>query len=287
VIARIDRVTVLCLAPAALLAVAGWLDRWVNEDGYIYLRIADNVLAGNGPVFNAGERVEAYTGALWLAIVSLLGGLTRSFLALEQLMVVLGLLFSVGGLAAAALGGLRIARARGAGTRVAPLGALVVAALPPFWDYATSGLETGLAVGWLGASFLVLTRWIAPGTGPRGAVPAAVLIGLGPLVRPDLAVFAFAFGLALVALARPTVGGALRLGSPRWRSRSPIRSFAWGTSAPWCPTPRSPRRRARRSGAAGRTTRSTPWPPMRCGFPCSACSHCSGRSCAGRPIAAC
>jgi len=212
VIARIDRVTVLCLAPAALLAVAGWLDRWVNEDGYIYLRIADNVLAGNGPVFNAGERVEAYTGPLWLAIVSLLGGLTRSFLALEQLVVVLGLLFSVGGLAAAALGGLRIARARGAGTRVAPLGALVVAALPPFWDYATSGLETGLAVGWLGASFLVLTRWIAPGTGPRGAVPAAVLIGLGPLVRPDLAVFAFAFGLALVALARPTVGGALRLG---------------------------------------------------------------------------
>ncbi len=208
---RLDRVALLCLIPAALLAVAGWLGRWVNEDGYIYLRIADNVLAGNGPVFNAGERVEAYTGPLWLAILSVTGGLARSVVSLEHQAVILGLLFSVGGLAAATLAGLRLARARGGAGRVAPLGALVVAALPPFWDYATSGLETGLVVAWMGTTFLALTRWALPGGTPRRAWLTALLIGLGPLVRPDLAIFSAAFGLALVLLARVGVGGALRL----------------------------------------------------------------------------
>jgi arabinofuranosyltransferase len=28
---------------------------------------------------------------------------------------------------------------------------LVVLALPPFWEFATSGLETGLTIGWIGA----------------------------------------------------------------------------------------------------------------------------------------
>jgi arabinofuranosyltransferase len=35
--------------------------RWVQEDGFITIRVAQQVLAGNGPVYNAGERVEAFT----------------------------------------------------------------------------------------------------------------------------------------------------------------------------------------------------------------------------------
>ena len=44
---------------------------WVSEDAFIILRHVDNFLAGLGPVFNAGERVEGYTSPLWFYIVSL------------------------------------------------------------------------------------------------------------------------------------------------------------------------------------------------------------------------
>ena len=33
----------------------------MSDDGYIYLRVVDQLLAGNGPVFNNGERMEAAT----------------------------------------------------------------------------------------------------------------------------------------------------------------------------------------------------------------------------------
>jgi arabinofuranosyltransferase len=80
-----------------------------------------------------------------------------------------------------------------------PVGALVVAALPPFWDYATSGLETGLTFAWLGGSF-----WLVADHGGRADAEsrrfplwAAVIIGLGYVIRPDLLVFTVAF-LAVV-----------------------------------------------------------------------------------------
>ena len=37
----------------------------MSDDGLIVLRTVRNLLAGNGPVFNAGERVEANTSTAW------------------------------------------------------------------------------------------------------------------------------------------------------------------------------------------------------------------------------
>jgi arabinofuranosyltransferase len=207
---RLDRVALLCLAPAALLAFAGWRLRWIDEDGFIYLRIADNLLSGHGPVFNAGERVEAYTGPLWLALLTVAGGAVRSFIALEQVAVILGVALSACGLAFASLGGLRLARALGGGRRVAPLGALVVAALPPFWDYASAGLETGLVLTWMGGAFWLLCRRLEE-PGRKGLAAVAAVIGLGPPVRPDLGIFAAGFLLALLLLARPGRLGVVRV----------------------------------------------------------------------------
>ena len=45
--------------PALMVAVGGWPHRWMDEDAFINLRIVDQIFAGHGPVFNAGERVEA------------------------------------------------------------------------------------------------------------------------------------------------------------------------------------------------------------------------------------
>ena len=61
----------LPFAPAALYGLLGWTHRWTADDAFINFRVVDQLLHGNGPVFNAGERVEAYTSPLWLGILSI------------------------------------------------------------------------------------------------------------------------------------------------------------------------------------------------------------------------
>ena len=177
------------------LAFAGliWNRRWVSDDGLIVLRTVRNLLAGAGPVFNVGERVEANTSTLWTYLVALPGLVPG--VSLNWAAVVLGLLFSVAGLVLAADAARRLHRARA----VLPAGALVVLALPPFWDFGTSGLETGLIVGWLGLLWWLLVRLLRS---ERGAWPLALVLGLAPLVRPDLALLWPPFGIALLVLVR-------------------------------------------------------------------------------------
>jgi arabinofuranosyltransferase len=65
--------------PALLLIVAAFvllmvmLGVCVQEDAFISVRYAQNLVDGNGLVYNAGERVEGYTNFLWT--VMLAGGL--------------------------------------------------------------------------------------------------------------------------------------------------------------------------------------------------------------------
>src|SRR3989442_4278247 len=61
-------------AAAATLAVATVRLRFGIDDAFINFRFAENLAAGLGPVFNAGERVEGYTTPAW---VFLLAGLHR------------------------------------------------------------------------------------------------------------------------------------------------------------------------------------------------------------------
>lgn len=197
--------------------ILAWSRRWTSEDAFIYYRIVENLLGGHGPVFNVGERVEAYTSPLWLAALALGRALVPASAPIEWVGVVLGILLSGAGLLAAAWAARELwapSSGHGARTQAAvglPLGALVLVALPPFWDYATSGLETALAFAWLGASFLgLVTLGLRQGhgvAGPRRRVraahPLAVAIGLGPLVRPDLVVFTLIFLVTLVVVEHP------------------------------------------------------------------------------------
>ncbi len=191
------QVGLLALAPA-ILAVAGWSRRWVVDDGYIHLRVVDQLLHGNGLVYNAGERVEATTSPLWVLTLAAAKSVFRNA-SLPWLAVGLGLAASVAGLAMAQLGAAALVRRRGAGGLLLPVGALVVAALPPFWDYATSGLETGLTFAWLGGCFwLVAHRATRGDTSRRAALGGALLIGLGYVIRPDLLLFTVAFLVCLL-----------------------------------------------------------------------------------------
>ena len=190
----------LAAAPVLVLLVQGWQRRWMADDGLIHLRVVENVLAGHGFVFNAGERVEASTSALWVALLAVLR-LPR-LVGLEMLAVVIGLLCAVGGLVLAILGAAILWRRPGQTGPLLPVGATVVAALPPVWDFATSGLEVGLVFLWLGGSFFLLARLTVETTaGWRPFRAVALVAGAGPLIRPDLALFTGAFLLVALVLA--------------------------------------------------------------------------------------
>jgi arabinofuranosyltransferase len=58
-------------APLVLLAWMGWAQRHMIDDGFIYLRVVKEIRAGHGPVFNVGQRVEAFTGPKWVAVLTI------------------------------------------------------------------------------------------------------------------------------------------------------------------------------------------------------------------------
>lgn len=209
---RLDRQSALRIAPlflpVLLISWSGWQRRWMCDDAFINFRIVKQMLAGHGPVFNIGERVEAGTSPLWLVVLAALDALTP--IPIEWIAVLASIAAVVGGLTFAMLGTRRALLALGVTGTFLPLGALVYAVLPPAWDFATSGLEVGLGVFWLGLSWWLLTgRLVGPGADARAPwkpwwVP--VVLGLGPLVRPDFLIYSAGFLLALLLVAGMRAG---------------------------------------------------------------------------------
>lgn len=196
----------LLLLPVIIFIVGAWQYRWMSDDGFINLRIVSQLRAGHGPVINAGERVEAYTSALWL-LVLLVGDLLTP-LRLEYVAVVFGIILAVAGLTLAILGAIRLHPDGGARRFWFPAGALVLAVLAPMWKFASSGLETGLVFAWLGGCLWVLAGW----SRDSGRLPvwAAIVLGVGPLVRPEFLLLSLGFvGVVL----------ADEWGSRSWRAR--------------------------------------------------------------------
>jgi arabinofuranosyltransferase len=173
------------LVVAALFGWGAWERRWIADDGLIVLRTVRNLLAGNGPVFNAGERVEANTSTVWTYLLyfgALVGGPVR----MEYVALVLALVLSVLGVVFAMLGAARLyaPSLRGRRALMLPAGVLVYIAVPPARDFATSGLENGLVLAYLGLLWWMMVCWSqalrAPGPA-RAALP--VFRGGAPTIR--------------------------------------------------------------------------------------------------------
>jgi arabinofuranosyltransferase len=198
---------------AALFGWGGWQRRWIADDGLIVLRTVRNLLAGNGPVFNAGERVEANTSTVWTYLVYL-GGWIGGPLRLEYVALALALTLSVAGVVMLMLGAARLYAPSLQGRRalLLPAGALVYIAIPPARDFASSGLENGLVLAYLGLLWWMMVGW-SQGlrTRPAGRwfiAALAFVAGLSVLVRPELALIG---GLALIMLLIAERGWRRRL----------------------------------------------------------------------------
>ncbi len=198
---------------AVLFGWGAWQRRWIADDGLIVLRTVRNLLAGNGPVFNQGERVEANTSVVWTYLVYLVSAGTRP-LQLEYVALALALGLSLLGLALLMLGTGRLFAPSLVGRRaiMLPAGALVYIAVPPARDFATSGLESGLVTAYLGLLWWMMVCWAQ---GRRGCPPGRVSIvtlafvaGCSVLVRPELALIG---GGALIMMLIAAQGGRSRL----------------------------------------------------------------------------
>lgn len=211
--------------PVLCFAALAWDRRWMSDDGFINVRVVWHVLNGHGPVFNIGERVEAATSPLWIAVL-VVARIPLWFLDPAWVAVLCGMALATMGLALAVLGARRWWAGLGRDA-VVPAGAAVLVALPPLWDFASSGLETGLGFAWIGTCWWATAGRLGPhadhadhadhahdgdnkdpgdlgGHSGDRALRAPydpwwlpVLIGLGPLVRPDFAGFSIAFAIAL------------------------------------------------------------------------------------------
>lgn len=147
---------------------------WVTEDAYITFRAVENLFAGQGLVYNPGERTEVYTHPLWMLCLVLL----KSFgLPLHSGAILLGLVFS--GAALAILG------AQSFSTRPVafPFAVVALASISGFRDFATAGMEYSLL-------YLLLVLLFAQ-------------LEKGPILERPFAIGAL---LALLYLARPEMG---------------------------------------------------------------------------------
>ena len=193
--------------PVIIILVGGWSHRWASDDAYIDVRVVGNLLAGHGPVYNVGERVEVFTNPIWVGILAIVRG-TLGMLPTAWWAVLLGLVSTAGGVALMVMGSARLAHRRGAAL-VIPAGMLCLVCLDAMWDFATSGLETGLIFGWLGLLWWLFVRRLETG---RGSALLALGAGLGPFIRPDLGLVSAAFGIGLVLLILRSPSDADRRG---------------------------------------------------------------------------
>ncbi|WP_304441587.1 terminal beta-(1-_2)-arabinofuranosyltransferase [Mycobacterium sp. 1165196.3] len=187
---------------AVLFGWGSWQRRWIADDGLIVLRTVRNLLAGNGPVFNQGERVEANTSTAWTYLMYV-GSWVGGPLRMEYVALALALVLSVAGIALLMLGAARLyaPSLRGRKAIMLPAGALVYIALPPARDFATSGLESGLALAYLGLLWWMMVCWAQPVRNRADnkvfAGALAFVAGFSVLVRPELALMG---GLALIMM---------------------------------------------------------------------------------------
>ncbi len=174
-------------AAAVYVGFAGIVVPSQSDDAFVHFRYVDQLLAGNGLVFNSGQRVEGFSSPLWVALLSLATSVTRAIGSARQVPEVaqdLGTAAMVGTYVVLLL----------AMPRVAPLSRwwVLLGATALLWSpfscvWARSGMETPLV------ALLVTTAFLTLSLGKRSiGVPSLVALCWlrpeGPLLAASIAV---------------------------------------------------------------------------------------------------
>jgi len=181
-------VAAVCLAAAATEASFGDI---TQDDAYISFRYAENLVAGNGLVYNVGERVEGYTNFLWTLLVA---AAVKAGIAAPAAGRWFGVAASLGAIVLTAFLGRRYA-----GEYMGVVAAAMLAANGDFLLEAAQGLETSLFVLLVtAAAWRASEEYVDAARKPL----SAALIILTFLTRPDGALVFIAALPFYVATAR-------------------------------------------------------------------------------------
>ncbi|MBN1354954.1 hypothetical protein JXA40_01655 [bacterium] len=156
------------------ITVSGCVFFWFYtvEDAYISFRYAENFAAGEGLVYNPGERVEGYTNFLWVILLGFGSMLSELPGAAKQL----GFVFALGSLALLLTWKEQDIHRRPVG----PMAAFLLSVSPGFHLWSVAGLETSLFV-----FLLVAAVRIDLGSRKPVRFVSGVLFGLATLTRPE------------------------------------------------------------------------------------------------------
>jgi arabinofuranosyltransferase len=172
--------TYLLLACCILLAHQAFYYRALGsdaiDDAYISFRYAQNCLAGDGLVFNAGERVEGYTNFLWTIILALF---MRLGLEPSPVAIGLGILFSLATLWLV----YRFLNLTSLRDSPVPIIAVLCLAVDgSFALWAVSGMETSMFAFLM---FAALTFYLWEWESEKPGFLSGVLLALAAMTRPE------------------------------------------------------------------------------------------------------
>lgn len=192
-----------------IASVVAFLIRWTQDDSFISLRYARNLVEGHGLVYNPGDNVEGYTNFLWTLLMAIPLKLGRD-------PVLFGHLIGIASMIVTLLATVCIATKVFDSKVLGNFTAFILLTNLTFIAYATGGLETQLqtalvmCVWMLAISTLMLPTSTAsstvrvsiaetPTTGVPTAASSSTRHGLTPPLRTaDLVLLSVASGLALL-----------------------------------------------------------------------------------------
>ena len=172
--------------------------RWFSlfDDAMVSMRYARNLAAGDGLVWNPGERVEGLTNVLWTLWMAVLHSAPVHESKLALLVQLTSLALLVANLFVVRALALRLS----GGSRGAALGAVALtASYMPLNNWALQGMEVGVLALLLSAATLLGLRALDRARTPLAAF---VLLGIATFARLDMAVPLLIFTGFLVAADR-------------------------------------------------------------------------------------
>jgi tetratricopeptide (TPR) repeat protein len=210
-----------------LFALHAWAFRFTQDDAFISLQYARNLVEGHGLVFNVGERVEGYSNFAWTLFLALLLRLGLSAMEIARWT---GVLSAALALILAARFAAGVERRWGG----AAIGAaILVAASSPLALWSTSGMETAfhtlVVTAALGFAFPERVT-------PRTRRAAALLFALAAFTRPDAPVLAAAwFAIRALDVRRSRRAAASPAAAPADSPRAVAQDLALyvGPLLPW------------------------------------------------------
>ena len=198
---RISSIALLLLSAAALWCVCWFIHSWHywEDDSYIHLEFARSLATGHGFAFN-GRVVAGDTAPLWVFLLVAFHAILPKWLIAGKVLTVVGAIFGLSGIYAFARSLARDLLPSIPDNGLVPAALIVFILANPYTCYwIFSGMEPIAAAGLACFALLAATR---PRPGTRNFLIACLLVGLAPLLRPEMLFLSALLAFPLISQAR-------------------------------------------------------------------------------------